>query len=128
MMWSYVQFPDETQIAYSDVREDGTVRIDIERPRDWGFDSARCIMPAYQWSDVDGFSDREIEEFDVFLRNNAPSYSSWPRAHSRRGERLADGKPVRILPAEVTRAIASDMGGAPTALQLFRVGNWLYHP
>lgn len=48
MMWNYVQFPDETQIAYSDVREDGTVRIDIERPRDWGFDSARCIMPAYQ--------------------------------------------------------------------------------
>lgn len=32
MMWNYVQFPDETQIAYSDVREDGTVRIDIERP------------------------------------------------------------------------------------------------
>ena len=36
MMWNYVQFPDETQVAYSDVREDGTVRIDIERPRDWG--------------------------------------------------------------------------------------------
>ena len=74
MMWNYVQFPDETQIAYSDVREDGTVRIDIERPRDWGFDSARCIMPAYQWSDVDGFSGQEIEEFDVFLRNNAPPH------------------------------------------------------
>ena len=72
MMWNYVQFPDETQVAYSDVREDGTVRINIERPRDWGFDSARCIMPAYQWSDIDGFSDQEIEEFDTFLRNNAP--------------------------------------------------------
>ena len=36
MMWNYVQFPDETQVAYSDVQEDGTVRIDIERPRDWG--------------------------------------------------------------------------------------------
>lgn len=72
MMWNYVQFPDETQIAYSDVREDGTVRIDIERPRGWEFDSARCIMPAYQWSNVNGFSDQEIEEFDAFLRNNAP--------------------------------------------------------
>lgn len=64
MMWSYAQFPDETQVAYSDVRVDRTVRIDIERPRDWGFDFARCIMPAYQWSDVDGFTDQEIEELE----------------------------------------------------------------
>ena len=95
MMWNYVQFPDETQIAYSDVREDGTVRIGIKRPRDWGFDSARCIMPAYQWSDIDGFSDQEIEEFDTFLRNNAPSYSSWPSAHPRRGGRSPDAEPVQ---------------------------------
>lgn len=71
-MWDYVQLPDETQIAYSDVREDGTVLVGIERPRDWGFDSARCLLPAYTWSEIDGFDDGEIEAFDAFLRNNAP--------------------------------------------------------
>ena len=45
MLRPYAQFPDETVIAYSDIREDQTVEIAIERPRDWGFDSARCLMP-----------------------------------------------------------------------------------
>ena len=71
-MWGYVQFPDETQIAYSDTREDGTVLIAIERPRDWGFDSARCVLPSYCWSDVDGFADEELQGFNVFLRDNTP--------------------------------------------------------
>lgn len=68
----YAQFPDETVIAYSDIREDQTVEIAIERPRDWGFDSARCLMPAYRWLDIDGFSDKDLAGFELFLRNNAP--------------------------------------------------------
>lgn len=71
-MWDYVQFPDETQIAYSDMREDGTVEIRIERPIDMGFDSATCLLPAYRWESVEGFSSAEIAAFDNFLRNNAP--------------------------------------------------------
>ena len=71
-MWNYVQFPDETQIAYSDTREDGTILVGIERPRDWGFDSARCLLPSYRWSEVDGFNAQEIDGFEAFLRSNAP--------------------------------------------------------
>ena len=55
MMWCYVQLPGETQFAYSETRDDGTVEIAIERPRDWGFDTAKCFMPAYRWFEVDGF-------------------------------------------------------------------------
>lgn len=72
MLRPYAQFPDETVIAYSDIREDQTVEIAIERPRDWGFDSARCLMPAYRWFDIDGFSDKDLAGFELFLRNNAP--------------------------------------------------------
>ncbi len=71
-MWGYLKFPDETQIAYSDIREDGTVLVAIERPRDWEFDSARCLLPAYRWSDIDGFTEKEIEDFNRLLGNNAP--------------------------------------------------------
>ncbi len=72
MMWKYLAFPDETQIAYSDLREDGTVLIGIERPRDWGFDSARCLLPSYRWFDIDGFTQEEIDDLEGLLRDNAP--------------------------------------------------------
>lgn len=86
MMWGYAQYPDETQVAYSDIRKDGTVMIAIERPRDWGFDSARCLMPAYCWSEVDGFSDEEIAYFDKFLHNNAPLIFKFARNPEERWE------------------------------------------
>lgn len=72
MMWCYVKLPDETQFAYSETRDDGTVKIAIERPRDWGFDTAKCIMPAYRWFEVDGFTQEELDDFESFLRDNAP--------------------------------------------------------
>ena len=72
VMWSYVQLADETQIAYSDLREDGTLEVAVERPVDMGFDSARCLLPAHRWFDVTGFSDEELAELDSFVRNNAP--------------------------------------------------------
>ena len=72
MMWCYVQLPDETQFAYSETRDDGTVEIAIERLRDRGFDTAKCFMPAYRWLEVDGFSQDELDDFESFLRDNAP--------------------------------------------------------
>lgn len=32
MFWCYVQLDDGTQFAYSEKREDGTVRVAAERP------------------------------------------------------------------------------------------------
>lgn len=40
MLWSYVQLDDGTQFAYSETRDDGTVRVAVERPVDLGFDHA----------------------------------------------------------------------------------------
>lgn len=72
MMWEYVTFPDETTLAYSDMRPDGTVRVAVERPVDMGFDSAQCLLPAYAWSGVEGFSAEELARLDAFVRDNAP--------------------------------------------------------
>lgn len=71
-MWNYAEFPDGTCIAYSDLQDDGTIRITVERPRDGGFDTARCLMPAYRWANVDGFTDNELADLKEFLRDNAP--------------------------------------------------------
>lgn len=72
MMWEYVRFEDDAQVSYSDVREDNTVLVVIERPRDWGFDTAECLLPAFTGQKLEGFSKEETEELDVFVRNNAP--------------------------------------------------------
>ena len=67
-----MKLPDDTQFAYSEMREDGTVSIAIERPVQMDFDSAEYVMPSYQWHDVHGFSDEEISFFESMLRDNAP--------------------------------------------------------
>lgn len=71
-MWEYMGFPDGTAFAYSETRDDQTVRIAIERPREGGFDAAECLMPAYRWKNINGFTQKEIDDFESFLRDNAP--------------------------------------------------------
>ena len=72
MLYNYVELEDGTQIAYSDVNDDETVRVEVERPRDWGFDAATCLLPAYKWTGLDGFSGEEILSLTAFLQRNAP--------------------------------------------------------
>ena len=72
MFWDYIQLPDETQVAYSDPRDDGTVEVRVERPADMDFDSARCTLPSFVWSDVKGFSEEEMDSLDHLVRSNAP--------------------------------------------------------
>ena len=72
MMREYVRFDDDTQVSYSDAREDNTVLVVIERPRDWGCDTAKCLLPAYLWTENDGFSEDDLEQLYEFVHNNAP--------------------------------------------------------
>ena len=72
MFYNYLKFPDETQYAYSEIREDGTVKVVVERPIDFGFDSAACVLPSFEWLDVKGFTDGEIAQMTDFLHHNAP--------------------------------------------------------
>lgn len=72
MLWSYVQLDDGTQFAYSETREDGTVRVAAERPVDFGFDHAECFLPAVKWFNVDGFTADDLNFLTDFVRSNAP--------------------------------------------------------
>ena len=72
MFYNYVEMNDGTQVAYSNFLEDGTVEIGIERPTEDGFDSARCLLPSFAWSAVEGFDCSEVAEFERYLRNNLP--------------------------------------------------------
>jgi len=75
MMYPYITLADETEIVHSHVMEVNgvqTVEVHFERPsEDHGFDSARCVLPSYQWKFNEGFSEADIRFFDEFLHHNA---------------------------------------------------------
>ena len=51
---------DETEIVHSQIIEkDGMkkVIVNFERPIENGFDSARCELPDYKWTERMGYSD-----------------------------------------------------------------------
>ena len=74
MMYPYITLYDETLITHSQVLDKGEVKsveVHFERPIECGFDSARCVLPSYEWMFIEGYSDEEIEAFEHFLRGNA---------------------------------------------------------
>ena len=74
MMYPYLTLADETEIVHSHLKEQNgihVVEVHFERPKLYGFDSARCKLPTYEWIVRDGFTDKEILWFESFLQNNA---------------------------------------------------------
>ena len=62
MMYKFIELPDKTEITHSDMREDGTVKVCVERPVDGDFKTAYCELPGYRWYDVDGYTKEELDE------------------------------------------------------------------
>lgn len=74
MMYPYMTLSDETEIVHSQLIEDKGIKkviVNFERPTDNGFDSARCELPEYKWTEKEGYSDEEIEFFEKLLHSNA---------------------------------------------------------
>lgn len=74
MMYHYMTLADETEIVHSHIIEENEVKkviVNFERPTENGFDSARCELPDYKWTEKEGFSESEIEMFEELLHSNA---------------------------------------------------------
>jgi len=71
MMYPFLQLPDETEIVHSDILEDETVKIYIEKPVNGGFQSAICYLPQYRWDEVNGFSQSEIMVYQELIESTA---------------------------------------------------------
>ncbi|MEI3377125.1 MAG: hypothetical protein V8R08_04730 [Coriobacteriales bacterium] len=72
MMYNYLKLADDTQIACSNILEDSTIQVSVERPIDGGFDYATCYLPPCEWSDSEGFSEAELNDLATIIKNNAP--------------------------------------------------------
>ena len=70
MMYPYLTLGDGTEIVHSQlIYKDGTAHVIVhfERPTEDGFDDARCDLPSYTWSDVQGFTKEEMALFDEMV-------------------------------------------------------------
>ena len=72
MLYPFMMLNDNTEIVHSEsLQRDGQemVKVVIEKPVMGGFHSAVCWLPTYQWEDVEGFSEAEIQAFQELLES-----------------------------------------------------------
>lgn len=72
MMYPFMTLDDGAEIVHSEMRSDGTVKVYVEKPdaKDC-FHNAVCILPGYQWQDVNGFNAEELSRYDEVIRSTA---------------------------------------------------------
>ncbi len=72
MMYPFMTLSDGTEIVHSEMRPDGTVKVYIEKPDEKDcFHYATCFLPQYDWQDIYGFSDEEMEEYKEVVTSTA---------------------------------------------------------
>ena len=72
MMYPFLTLNDGTEIVHSEMLDDGTVKVYIEKADEIdGFHSATCYLPSYRWENVVGFSDVEMEKYMEIITSTA---------------------------------------------------------
>ena len=70
MMYPFMTLDDETEIVYSDRKEDGTVKIYLETPDEKdGFHNMTCYLPSFEIKEVNGYSTKQVEAFMEIVRS-----------------------------------------------------------
>lgn len=70
MKYPFMTLPDETVITHSDIYlEDNVekIKVYIEQPVENGFCNATCILPNYEWKNINGFTKDQIASFQDLL-------------------------------------------------------------
>lgn len=72
MMYPYLTLDDGTEIVHSAVLDDNSVKVYIEKPDEKDcFHYACCYLPKYEWTDIFGFSKKELKTYQAIIENNA---------------------------------------------------------
>lgn len=72
MMYPFLTLDDQTEIVHSQLLDDGSVKVYIEKPdvKD-GFHAATCFLPEYRWENIFGFSESEIQKYLDIISSTA---------------------------------------------------------
>ena len=72
MMYPFLTLDDGTEIVHSEMLPDARVKVYMERPDETqGFLHATCFLPKYEWEEISGFSESEIERLQDVIRSTA---------------------------------------------------------
>lgn len=72
MMYPFLTLNDGTEIVHSEMKEDGRVKVYLERPDEKDcFHCATCWLPGYIWEDISGFSAQDMEHFQEIIQSTA---------------------------------------------------------
>lgn len=74
MLYNFMELPDETIISHSEILNNNgkeQVKVYIEKPIYGGFASATCYLPEYNWTDVSGFTEAEMEHLKDIVESEA---------------------------------------------------------
>lgn len=74
MLYPFMTLEDKTEIVHSEAyMEDGKekVRVEIEKPVEGGFCSAECVLPEYNWKNIQGFTEKEIAQLQDIVSSLA---------------------------------------------------------
>lgn len=71
MMYPFMTLDDKTNIVHSEMKNDGSVKVYLEKPIHLGFKSVECYLPKYEWKNNDGFTDEELDFYNEFIHSVA---------------------------------------------------------
>lgn len=72
MMYPFITLDDQAEIVHSEMREDGTVKVYVEKPDEKDcFHYMTCYLPGYRLENVYGFTENEINRYLEVIRSTA---------------------------------------------------------
>ncbi len=72
MMYSFMTLNDGTEIVHSEMKDDGSVKVYIEKPDEkYCFRYATCWLPEYKWEDIYQFTDEDIKYYQSVIQSTA---------------------------------------------------------
>lgn len=74
MLYPFMTLEDNTEIVHSEsyVEDDKEkVKVCIEQPVYGGFHAAQCVLPDYEWKNIQGFSKEEIANYQKVIASLA---------------------------------------------------------
>ena len=84
MVYEFAKYPDETLVAFSDIRKKDNgeeyIKVSFERPTENGFDTVVFELPSYEIVEQDGnYSEEEIKEFRETVEKGAHLFFKYAR-------------------------------------------------
>ena len=70
MMYPLITLDDNSEIVHSEMKPDGKVKVYVEKPdKKDCFHNATCWIPGYNWEEINGFSQEEINAYQILIES-----------------------------------------------------------